>query len=218
MSNSKISTDKITLLKQISLAAHDLNNALSVVSGYPGLLQNLPYEAKRTDLFLEQIKIAMLRAADSTKLLLALGRCAEPEVKEHYVLLSLKNWLNSVQEQILQSGKMVVLKPLASETRFSALLSEPLFKQLMQILLDQFIADNDYNKLQIALSADDCSFGEVKISCQFWLNETVKPFLIDSSSNFAHFVAGMIIATLNGRMEFNPMTENLEIYLTNRSV
>jgi len=213
-----MSTDNTTLLKQISLAAHDLNNVLSVVAGYPGLLQNLPYEAKRTDFFLEQIKIAMLRAADSTKLLLALGRCAEPELKEQNVLSSLKNWLNSVHEQILTSEKMVELKPIDSNTSFPAQLSEPLFKQLMQIILDQFIADNCSNKMQITLSVDECGAGEVKISCRFCSNEAVKPFIIDSSSNFAHFVAGMIIATLNGRMEFNSMTGNLEIYLTNRSV
>jgi len=212
-----MSTDNTTLLKQISLAAHDLNNVLSVVAGYPDLLQNLPYEAKRTDFFLEQIKIAMLRAADSTKLLLALGRCAEPELKELDVLPSLKNWLESVQKQLQQSGKMVALKPITSNTGFPVLLSEPLLKQLMQIILDQFIADKDYEKLDITLSAENSGSEDVKISCQFWLDEVVKPFLIDSSSNFAHFVAGMIIATLNGRMEYNSMTGNLEIYLTNRS-
>jgi len=211
MQNSKMSKEITDLLKQVSLAAHDLNNVLSVANGYPDLLLNLPYDEKRIHFFLEQIKIAMSRASDSTKLLLALGRCAEPDLKATNLQILLNQWLNSVHEKIDSVRKEVAVVQNTEADLICVQLSEPVFKQLLNIILDKFLADSDVDKLEISFSLE--SRDEVKISCRFTQAGAAKPFIIDNSNDFAIYVAGMIIASLEGRMLFNTKTENLEIYL-----
>lgn len=211
MQNSKMSNEITELLKQVSLAAHDLNNVLSVANGYPDLLLNLPYDEKRTHFFLEQIKIAMYRASDSTKLLLALGRCAEPDLQAINLQTLLNQWLNSVHEKINSVHKEVAVIQNSEADSICVQLSEPVFKQLLNIILDKFQADNDVEKLEISFSLESCN--EVKISYRFTQAGAAKPFKIDNSNDFAVYVAGMIIASLEGRMLFNTKTENLEIYL-----
>lgn len=201
------------LLKQISLAAHDLNNALSVAGGYPDILLNNEFSPEKTAFFLEQMKIAVHKAKYTTDLLLALGRCSAPDLQVLELNSLLSSCYESAVEETSKNGKAFYIVYQSEQEKFYAKLSEPLFRQLISIFIDQFISAEGVDKLILTLSKDSKNAGLIKLSFMAYQADDLFKLGVFNSEYFTAFVTKMIISGLGAECKINDQETQIEIYL-----
>ena len=184
------------LLKQLSGAAHDLNNALSVVRGYPDLLINNHIEPQRALYFLEQIKYAANRAAETTNLLLALGRTGRSERE----VITLERLLKVAADnyRVVISADLPELCFQSAETArdLSLSINVSLFSQLIMLLNQDYTTKQDARpEITVSRSESDELLFRWPVPAASLSSGTPE------AAGFAAYVRGMIVASLQGRLD-----------------